>query len=161
MPSADVVMAINDKEITLNIHDIEPGFAISEAITPNDLEEVARRGFKSVICNRRPGEADDHPDDATLSAKAKALGIEWRCIPVTPGEYSAADIAAFGNALETLPTPILAFCRSGKRAIHLWAHSKSQAASCDIPGLLAAAHEAGHDLEDRRALLEQAAAKQH
>jgi len=150
----------HNKETPLNIHQIEPGFAISEAISPDDLEDVAKRGFKSVICNRRPGEADDHPDDQTLSAKAKALGIEWRCIPVTPGEYSEADIAAFGSALDNLPTPILAFCRSGKRAIHLWAHAKSQSPSCDIPGLLAAARQAGHDLEDRRALLEQATADQ-
>jgi len=153
-------MAFDVKEMHLNIHELEPGFAISEAIAPSDLDEVAQRGFKSVICNRRPGEADDHPDDAALSARAKALGIEWRCIPVTPGDYSDADIAAFGKALDDLPTPILAFCRSGKRAVHLWAHSKSQGASCDIPALLAAAREAGHDLEERRTLLEQAAANQ-
>ena len=154
-------MAFDDKEMLLNIHELEPGFAISEAIAPSDLDEVAQRGFKSVICNRRPGEADDHPDDAALSAKAKALGLEWRCIPVSPGDYSAADIAAFGKALDDLPTPILAFCRSGKRAVHLWAHSKSQAASCDIPGLLAAARDAGHDLEERRTLLEKATVDQH
>lgn len=153
-------MAFDAREIPLNIHELEPGFAISEALTPGDLDEVAQRGFKSVICNRRPGEADDHPDDADLSARAKALGIEWRCIPVTPGNYSEADIAAFGKALDDLPTPILAFCRSGKRAVHLWAHSKSQAASCDIPALLTAAREAGHDLEERRALLEQTATHQ-
>ena len=154
-------MAFDDKEMLLNIHELEPGFAISEAIAPDDLDEVAQRGFKSVICNRRPGEADDHPDDAALSAKAKALGLEWRCIPVTPGDYSEADIAAFGKALDDLPTPVLAFCRSGKRAVHLWAHSKSQAASCDIPGLLAAARDAGHDLEERRTLLEKATVDQH
>jgi uncharacterized protein (TIGR01244 family) len=140
----------------VNIHTLEPGFAISEAITPEDLEDVAARGFKSVICNRRPGEADDHPDDKPLSAKAQALGLEWRCIPVTPGEYSDADIAAFGRALDELPTPILAFCRSGKRAVHLWAHAKSQGERCDIPALLNAARDAGHDLEERRHTLEAA-----
>ncbi|WP_241697503.1 TIGR01244 family sulfur transferase [Vreelandella salicampi] len=140
----------------MNIQELEPGFAICDAITPDDLEDVAQRGFKSVICNRRPGEANDHPDDKPLSTKAHALGLEWRCIPVTPGEYSDADIAAFSRALDELPTPILAFCRSGKRAVHLWAHAKSQEHSCDIPALLAAAHEAGHDLEERRSTLEAA-----
>nr|WP_284046920.1 TIGR01244 family sulfur transferase [Halomonas llamarensis] len=143
-------------EPAVNIHELEPGFAISEAVTPDDLEDVAARGFKSVICNRRPGEAEDHPDDKSLSTKAQSLGLEWRCIPVTPGEYSDADIAAFGRALDELPTPILAFCRSGKRAVHLWAHAKSQEESCDIPALLTAAHKAGHDLEDRRSALEAA-----
>ncbi|MGM0914751.1 MAG: TIGR01244 family sulfur transferase [Pseudomonadota bacterium] len=138
----------------MQIHELEPGFAICEAITPDDLDEVARRGFRAVICNRRPGEAEDHPDDRALSQRAAELGLEWRCIPVTPGEYSEADIETFGQALETLPTPILAFCRSGKRALHLWAQARSRDAGCDIPGLLEAAHKAGHDPQPIREMLE-------
>lgn len=137
----------------MQIHELEPGFAICEAITPDDLDEVARRGFRAVICNRRPGEAEDHPDDRALSQRAAELGLEWRCIPVTPGEYSEADIEAFGQALETLPMPILAFCRSGKRAVHLWAQARSREESCDIPALLAAAHKAGHDPQPIREML--------
>ena len=137
----------------MQIHELEPGFAITDAVTPADLDEVARRGFRSVICNRRPGEADDHPDDRPLRARAAELGLEWRCIPVTPGEYSQADIEAFGEALEGLPTPILAFCKTGKRAVHLWAHARSREASCDIPALLAAAHKAGHDPQPIREML--------
>lgn len=141
----------------MQIHELEPGFAITSAVSPTDLDEVARRGFRSVICNRRPGEAEDHPDDRALSARAAELGLQWRAIPVAPGEYGEADIEAFGRAIDALPTPILAFCRTGKRAVHLWAHARSQQASCDIPALLAAAHAAGHDLEERRPQLEAAA----
>ncbi|MFW3614099.1 TIGR01244 family sulfur transferase [Billgrantia antri] len=141
----------------MQIHQLEPGFAIADALTPGDLEEVARLGFRAVICNRRPGEAEDHPDDCALSAKAAELGIEWRCIPVTPGEYNDADIETFGRALDGLPTPILAFCRTGRRAVHLWAHARSREPQCNIPMLLTAARAAGHDLEERRAQLEAAA----
>jgi uncharacterized protein (TIGR01244 family) len=140
----------------MQIHQLESGFAITDAVTPADLDEVARRGFRSVVCNRRPGEADDHPDDRALSRRAAELGLAWCCIPVTPGEYGEADIAAFGEALDSLPSPILAFCKTGKRAVHLWAHARSQGDSCDIPVLLAAARAAGHDLEERRPLLEAA-----
>ncbi|PRY72667.1 TIGR01244 family sulfur transferase [Halomonas ventosae] len=137
----------------MQIHELEPGFAIADAVMPADLDEVARRGFRSVICNRRPGEAEDHPDDRALSARAAELGLEWRCIPVTPGEYSEADIEAFGQALDGLPTPILAFCRTGKRAVHLWAHARAREAGCDIASLLAAAHKAGHDPQPIREML--------
>jgi len=138
----------------MQIHELEPGFAVTDAVMPADLDEVARRGFRSVVCNRRPGEAEDHPDDRALSQRAAELGLEWRCIPVTPGEYSEADIAAFGQALDTLPAPILAFCRSGKRSVHLWAHARSQEESCDIAALLAAAHAAGHDPQPIREMLD-------
>jgi uncharacterized protein (TIGR01244 family) len=141
----------------MQIHEIEPGFSIADAVTPADLEEVARRGFRAVICNRRPGEAEDHPDDRALSARAAELGLQWCCIPVTPGEYGEADIESFGRALNELPAPILAFCRTGRRAIHLWAHARSQESQCSIPLLLSAARAAGHDLEERRSQLEAAA----
>ncbi len=141
----------------IKIHELEPGFAIADAVLPEDLDEVARQGYRAVICNRRPGEADDHPDDAVLSTRATELGLEWHCIPVTPGEYSEADIEAFRQAVDSLPKPILAFCKTGKRAVHLWAHVRSKAPGCDIPALLAAAHRAGYDLEDRRSALEKTA----
>lgn len=138
----------------MKIHELERGFAIADAVAVDDLDEVARQGFRSVICNRRPGEAEDHPDDRALSARASALGLDWRCIPVTPGEYAERDIEAFGQALERLPSPILAFCRTGKRAVHLWALARSQQTSCDIPALLAAVHAAGHDPQPIREMIE-------
>ncbi|MBB3189610.1 TIGR01244 family sulfur transferase [Halomonas cerina] len=138
----------------MQIHELEPGFAITNAVTPADLDEVARRGFRSVICNRRPGEADDHPDDRALRERAEALGLAWRTIPVAPGEYGEADIEAFGRALDELPTPILAFCRTGRRAVHLWAQSRAREPGCDIPALLAAAHGAGHDPQPIREMLD-------
>ncbi|MEQ6890339.1 TIGR01244 family sulfur transferase [Halomonas sp. CS7] len=137
----------------MQIHELEPGFAIADAVTPADLDELARRGFRSVICNRRPGEAEDHPDDRPLRERAAELGLEWRSIPVTPGDYAEADIAAFGEALDELPTPILAFCKTGKRAVHLWAQARSRQAGCDIRALLAAAHAAGHDPQPIRELI--------
>ncbi|TLF48269.1 TIGR01244 family phosphatase [Halomonas urmiana] len=138
----------------MQIQPLETGFAIADAVTPDDIDEVARRGFRSVICNRRPGEAEDHPDDRPLRDRAATLGLAWRCIPVTPGDYAEADIEAFGEALDDLPSPILAFCRTGKRAVHLWAQARSREAGCDIPALLAAAHAAGHDPQPIREMLE-------
>ncbi|SFT60609.1 TIGR01244 family sulfur transferase [Halomonas saccharevitans] len=137
----------------MQIQHLESGFAIADAVTPADLDEIARRGFRAVICNRRPGEAEDHPDDRPLKARAAELGLAWRCIPVTPGDYGETDIAAFSQSLDELPAPILAFCRTGKRAVHLWAHARSREAGCDIPALLAAAHAAGHDPQPIREML--------
>ncbi|MFG6157342.1 TIGR01244 family sulfur transferase [Halomonas sp. 1390] len=137
----------------MQIQSLETGFAIADAVTPADLDEVARRGFRAVICNRRPGEAEDHPDDRRLRDRAAELGLAWRTIPVTPGDYGEADIAAFSEALDELPTPILAFCKTGKRAVHLWAQARSREAGCDIPALLAAAHAAGHDPQPIREML--------
>ncbi|MBF8221402.1 TIGR01244 family phosphatase [Halomonas sp. 328] len=140
----------------MQLHELEPGLWVAPALSVDNLDDLARRGVKSVICNRRPGEAADH-DAQAMQARAAILGIQWRAIPVTPGDYSDEDIAAFAEALAKLPRPLVAFCRTGRRATHLWAHARSQQPSCDLAVLLAAARKAGHDLEDRRALLEAAA----
>ncbi|SIS44181.1 TIGR01244 family sulfur transferase [Neptunomonas antarctica] len=133
----------------MEIKQLEPGFSICHAIYPADMAEVKANGFLSIICNRQPGEAEDHSDDAALRKAAEEAGLEWCEIPVTPGEYTPDAIEAFGHAIETLPTPILAFCRTGRRAISLWAHTQAQKADCDIGPLLQAAHAAGHDLSDQ------------
>ena len=138
----------------MNLQTLEPGFAIADALSPADLEEVSRQGFRTVICNRRPGESEDHPDEEAFAAAAGELGLGWVSIPVASGEYSDADVAAFRQTLEEAPTPILAFCRSGRRSTHLWAQARAQQPECNIPMLLKAAREAGQDPQPIRKLLQ-------
>jgi len=95
----------------VNLQTLEPGFAIADALSPADLEEVSRQGFRTVICNRRPGESEDHPGEQAFAAEAERLGLKWVSIPVASGEYSQADVASFRRTLEEAPAPILAFCR--------------------------------------------------
>ncbi|WP_417228281.1 TIGR01244 family sulfur transferase [Amphritea sp.] len=130
----------------MDIKLLEPGFSICHAIYPSDMKALKAQGFRAIICHRQPGEADDHIDDSALRQAAEAEGIEWVEIPVTPGEYTPAAIEAFGAAIDRLPTPILGFCRSGRRAVSLWVHNQVQQENCDIGQLLQAAHAAGHDL---------------
>ncbi|WP_404362800.1 TIGR01244 family sulfur transferase [Marinobacter sp.] len=110
-----------------------------------DIETLAKEGYRTIISNRPRGETSDQPDMEALKEKAESLGMTWREIPVNPGEYSEADIDAFAEVLESAPAPIIGFCRTGMRASHLWAYS--QAPTCSIEDLLKAAESAGHDLE--------------
>ena len=134
----------------MDIKELEPGFSICHSIYPADLAEVKARGFRSIICNRKPGEAEDHTDSNELRAAAEALGLQWCEIPVMPGNYTPEAVEAFGEAIETLPTPILGFCRSGLRAVSLWVHNQMQQDTCDLAPLLQAAHAAGHDLSAQK-----------
>ena len=76
----------------MDIKELEPGFSICHAIYPGDMAELKSRGFRSIICNRMPGEAEDHIDATELRQAAKAAGIEWVEIPVTPGEIGRAHV---------------------------------------------------------------------
>ncbi|KPQ01587.1 TIGR01244 family sulfur transferase [Marinobacter sp. HL-58] len=137
----------------MKIHYLEPAFAVADTVAPEDMPEIRDQGFRAIICNRRPGEEGFVGEDAYAEAAARA-GLEWISVPVASGQYSDADIDAFGKALERAPSPILGFCRTGRRAVHMWAHARAREPQCNIPLLLKAAHRAGHDPQPIQEMLE-------
>ena len=87
---------------------IEPGFAVSGQLFPQDLPGLAAQGFRSVICNRPDGEAADQPGFQAIAQAAAAAGLQALYLPVQPGMVRDADAAAFAQALSDLPGPVLA-----------------------------------------------------
>lgn len=136
----------------MDIKRLDDRLSVTAQPSLEDIETLAREGYRSIISNRPRGETEDQPNMQVLKEKAESLGMVWREIPVKPGEYSEADIDAFAEVLESSPAPIVGFCRTGKRVSHLWAYS--QAPECPIPELMQAAQMAGHDLEPLRADLQ-------
>lgn len=136
----------------MTIQQLESGIGLAGALTAEDLENAHQQGYQTLICNRRPAESPDH-DEQALAAKAQTLGLSWACIPVATGEYSDADVAAFHHALETLPGPLLVFCRSGRRSIHLWALARIRHDGEQPERVLAHMQALGHDPETLRPLL--------
>jgi sulfide:quinone oxidoreductase len=108
---------------------IAPGFSVSGQLTPDDVRAAAAQGFKSIICNRPDGEETRQPLAAEIKAEAETAGLAFAHIPVTSGSITDSDGAKMRTALDTLPTPVLAFCRSGARSTKLW--EMAQATSND------------------------------
>ena len=138
----------------MSIHKLEDDIGLAGALTPAELEEARQQGYRALICNRRPHESEDH-DESALSRRAQALGLQWCCIPVATGEYAEADIAAFHRALEELPRPLLMFCRSGRRSVHLWALARIRHDQMDPEAILERVRLAGHDPDDLRSMIGQ------
>ncbi|WP_223177090.1 TIGR01244 family sulfur transferase [Sphingomonas rhizophila] len=115
------------------------------------ISELADRGYRSIIGNRPEGESADQPEWNDLKAAATARGMEAVQIPVVASAITAADIDAFTEALERLPKPIAAFCRTGTRSALLWALANQ--ASLTVDERIAIAAKEGYDLEPFRPLL--------
>jgi len=105
---------------------------------------LAVQGFRALICNRPDGEAADQPNFSEIEAAAKKAGLEIRNLPVVSGKVSDQDAADFGAAMQELPRPILAYCRTGTRSATLW--SLSQANRMSVADILAATKAAGYDM---------------
>ena len=118
--------------------------SVREQVMPKEIDGLKAAGFRSLIVNRPDGEGGDQPTFAEIEAAAKSAGMEARYIPVETGKVSDEDAATFGAAMDELPKPVLAFCRSGMRSTTLWA--LSQAGQRPLPDILARAKSAGYDM---------------
>lgn len=135
---------------------LEEGLHVAAQIGIADLPAIAAAGFRSLICNRPDDEAEDQPSMAEIKSAAGALGLSLRCVPVIGSAISEADIAAQRAALDELPRPILAYCRSGNRCSVLWALARAGELPADQ--LIATGQAAGYDLSALRPWLQARAA---
>jgi sulfide:quinone oxidoreductase len=129
----------------MNAKPISPILSVSEQIRPEDVAVLFAAGFKSIVCNRPDGEGPDQPDFAEIEAAAKAAGIVAAYLPVVSGQIGDEDAAAFGSLLDSLPKPVLAFCRTGTRSATLWSLSEGGRGR-PLPEILAATKSAGYDM---------------
>ncbi|WP_438986677.1 TIGR01244 family sulfur transferase [Marivivens donghaensis] len=128
----------------MDIKDINKRISVSPQITAADVKAIADAGFRAIICNRPDGEGADQPTFEEIDTAAKAAGLETLYLPIVSGKVEDADAAKFGDALDALPGPVLAYCRTGTRSATLW--SLSQAKSMPVSDILAATKSAGYDM---------------
>lgn len=129
----------------MEIRKISHNLSVSPQITPADFAELRMAGFRSVICNRPDGEGADQPTFAEIEKAAEAAGLEARYIPIVSGKVSDADAVTFDTALQELPGPVLAYCRTGTRSTTLWALAEG-ARGTALPDILKSTKSAGYDM---------------
>ena len=103
------------------IQQVSADVCVAPQLDPSAMAWAAQNGFKSVINNRPDFEGGpDQPTSATMEAAAHAAGLQYAFLPVNGAYQSPEEIARFAELLQTLPKPILAFCRSGARSGKLY-----------------------------------------
>ena len=104
---------------------LDDSIAVAPQLSPEAMSEVAAAGFRSVINNRPDFEGGtEQPTSASIEAAAVAAGLVYVHQPVVSGGQTAEDLARFASLFNSLPKPVLAFCRSGARSGHLWRVSR-------------------------------------
>jgi sulfide:quinone oxidoreductase len=104
----------------MEITRLDTQVSISPQIRADELDDVARQGFRMLINNRPDGEEAGQPTSAEIEAAARRVGLDYRYIPITPGCLTIEEALAFSNAVRAAGGPILAFCRTGTRSGKLW-----------------------------------------
>jgi uncharacterized protein (TIGR01244 family) len=104
----------------MDIRQINEDYSVSGQISPDEVAAIKAAGFKSVICNRPDNEQPGQPAHETIKAAVEAAGLTFRYIPVISGQMTADNVADQAEALEELPGPVFAYCRSGTRSTNLF-----------------------------------------
>ncbi len=135
----------------MDVRKLSDALSVAPQLGVDDLAEVARLGFRTVINNRPDGETQGQPSAVALGTKAKQLGLVYHYQPVVAGAMSEQDVSSFRQLLASSAQPVLAFCRSGTRCTNLWAYASAGELGED--DIIDAAARAGYDLSGLRGRL--------
>lgn len=121
-------------ETMMEIKTLDPDLGVTGQIAVSDLPAIVAAGYRSIICNRPDHEGSDQPEFRQIEQAARADGLVARYLPVVSGSVSPADGLAFGQLLQDLPGPVLAYCRSGARCTTLWHLARAAASGTEPAG---------------------------
>ena len=118
---------------------------VSGQIGPEDVPALKGLGVTLIVNNRPDFEDAGQPEGDDIEAAARAVGIDYRHVPIARG-LGPSDIEAMREAINSVTDgKLLAFCRSGNRSALAWAVARSEDG---VPReeLDRMANEAGFDL---------------
>ena len=117
------------------IRSLAPGFAVTGQLRREDLPSIAAQGFRAIVNNRPDGEEAGQPAAAGLAVEARRLGLVWRDVPMETRDVSDEQARAFEQMLPLLPSPVLAFCRTGARSTALWERTRRREGDAGAGGV--------------------------
>ena len=104
-----------------NIKRIDDTFSVSGQLALSDLQTLAALGFRSVICNRPDHEGGpEQPEYTSMQQAAEALGLSFAYLPVQTTGATPEQAQQLHQLLSQMPTPVLAYCRTGNRSSKLY-----------------------------------------
>lgn len=103
----------------MEIRHIDDNFSVAGQITAADVPAIAKAGFASLICNRPDSEQGAVPHNE-IDLAAAAAGLQFCFLPVISGQITPQNVSDMKAALDEMPRPVLAYCRSGARCMNLY-----------------------------------------
>ena len=103
---------------------ITDDYAVSGQIAADDIKDIKAAGYRSIICNRPDDEQPGQPTAQEIAVAAAAADIIFRHIPFTSGQMTAEDVQKMAEALDEIPGPVFAYCRSGARSTNIYMAAK-------------------------------------
>jgi uncharacterized protein (TIGR01244 family) len=128
---------------------IVPGVFITSQLKPNGVPLLRRRGIRSVIDIRPDGEEPNQPSSSEIESASKAAQIGFYYIPVPHENTPDTAVDALCSALSKTEMPTVLYCRTGRRAVRLFALAEaSRINGLDVDAILHMVTKAGFSADD-------------
>ncbi len=108
----------------MEIRQLNDDYAVSGQIAVDDIRAIKEAGYRSIICNRPDDEQPGQPTAADIAVAAEAADLIFRHIPFVSGQMTDADVQKMAEALDEIPGPVFAYCRSGARSTNVYLAAK-------------------------------------
>jgi len=97
---------------------------VSGQIHPDEVAALVSEGITMLVNNRPDGEEPGQPLGVEVEEAARAVGLDYRSIPIIRG-IGPADAEAMQEAIKSAGGKLLALCRTGTRSSLAWALAKN------------------------------------
>lgn len=152
-----------DRQNAVVLKPLAPGVVVTSQLRPGDFAGLRRRGARAVIDLRPEGEAPDQPTVREMAGAAQAASLSFFYTPTPHGAVPPEVVRDFTAALaliranpgvgaaEGAEAPIVLFCRSGARAVRVWALAEAtRPGGMSLEQIERAATGAGFSIDDER-----------
>ncbi|APH56682.1 Sulfide-quinone reductase [Granulibacter bethesdensis] len=133
----------------MSFHKITSSFSAGPQLTEEAVAKAAAEGYRSIFCMRPDEEEAGQPSSTQIAEAAARHGLEFASFPVAAGQVAdSATVARMAEAFGRMPHPVLGYCRTGQRAVSIWA--LSQSGILDPDEIVALAQSGGFNVEPLR-----------
>jgi uncharacterized protein (TIGR01244 family) len=122
---------------------------LSSQLTPKNIKTGLPYGVGTIVDIRPDGEAADEPSHFEMEVAAKSLNLNFFYIPIPHDNIPAEAVNALGEALSRGKTPVVIYCRTGRRAVRTFALAEaSRSDGPNASAILAMVRNAGFSADD-------------
>jgi uncharacterized protein (TIGR01244 family) len=124
---------------------------LTSQLQPATVPYLKRNGIRTVIAVRPDGEAPDQPSSTEIAAAAEEQRYQFHYIPVPHDSIPEEAIDSLHDALTLDQGPFVLYCRTGRRAVRLFALTEAMRADGpNADAILEMVTNAGFTADDLR-----------
>jgi uncharacterized protein (TIGR01244 family) len=141
----------------MQVNRVTPQYSVAAQITVADIADIAKAGFKSLICNRPDSEIEANIYAEIMQAEAALHGMAFTYNPISNNGLTMENLTVQADVFTHTDGPVFAYCRSGTRSTICWAFI--MAGKMPVRDIVSLAAAAGYNLEKQQPQLEAMAAQ--